>query len=116
MMTLRTCNSLTFSNSYSNVIARLDRAIKYSRGDSCLTRRHGVLDAPLSRGMTTENMIAHSRGAMHPGCAWSFCPERAQGMPGARCAAASRAIKNKAHEHSHHGHTGNRPAFPAQWF
>src|SRR5258706_5912694 len=22
----------------------------------------------------------------------------------------------KAHEHSHHGHTGNHPAFPAQWF
>jgi hypothetical protein len=21
-----------------------------------------------------------------------------------------------AHERSHHGHTGNRPAFPAQWF
>jgi hypothetical protein len=22
----------------------------------------------------------------------------------------------KAHERSHHGHTGNHPAFPAQWF
>jgi hypothetical protein len=22
----------------------------------------------------------------------------------------------KAYEHSHHGHTGNHPAFPAQWF
>src|SRR5712672_1774913 len=22
----------------------------------------------------------------------------------------------KAHEHSRHGHTGNHPAFPAQWF
>src|SRR4029077_6593071 len=22
----------------------------------------------------------------------------------------------QAHEHSHHGHTGNHPAFPAQWF
>src|SRR6266581_2500880 len=30
--------------------------------------------------------------------------------------AASRAEKNKAHERSHHGHTGNHPAFPAQWF
>ena len=29
--------------------------------------------------------------------------------------AASRATK-KAHERSHHGHTGNHPAFPAQWF
>ena len=33
--------------------------------------------------------------------------QRAQGMPGAPIApAASRAIKNKAHERSHHGHTG----------
>src|SRR6184192_4610284 len=30
--------------------------------------------------------------------------------------AVSRAIKNKAHERSHHGHTRNHPAFPAQWF
>src|SRR5256886_5130458 len=30
--------------------------------------------------------------------------------------AVSRAIKNKAHERSHHGHTGNHPALPAQWF
>jgi hypothetical protein len=25
-------------------------------------------------------------------------------------------VQKKAHECSHHGHTGNRPAFPAQWF
>jgi hypothetical protein len=30
--------------------------------------------------------------------------------------AASRAERKKAHERSHHGHTGNHPAFPAQWF
>src|ERR1700720_4388396 len=30
--------------------------------------------------------------------------------------AASRAKVSKAHERSHHGHTGYRPAFPAQWF
>src|SRR5437667_10982825 len=37
-------------------------------------------------------------------------------MPGARCA-RSLACKIKiAHERSHHGHTGNPPAFPAQWF
>src|SRR5258706_9119361 len=29
---------------------------------------------------------------------------------------ASRAKLNKAHERSHHGHTGINPAFPAQWF
>src|SRR5258707_12052663 len=27
-----------------------------------------------------------------------------------------RVQMNKAHERSHHGHTGNHPAFPAQWF
>src|SRR5712691_9044753 len=26
-----------------------------------------------------------------------------------------RVRNKKAHEHSHHGHTGNHPAFPAQW-
>jgi hypothetical protein len=36
-------------------------------------------------------------------------------MPGARCARSLACRKNKAHEHSHHGHTGNHPAFPAQW-
>src|SRR5207247_3839112 len=37
-------------------------------------------------------------------------------MPGAQCA-RSLACKIKiAQEHSHHGHTGNHPALPAQWF
>src|ERR1700693_1807366 len=27
-----------------------------------------------------------------------------------------RVRNKKAHEHRHHGHTGNHPAFPAQWF
>src|SRR5712672_1531582 len=27
-----------------------------------------------------------------------------------------RVRNKKAHERSHHGHTGNHPAFPAQWF
>src|SRR5260370_25791463 len=27
-----------------------------------------------------------------------------------------RMQNKKAHERSHHGHTGNHPAFPAQWF
>src|SRR5258705_5494145 len=41
--------------------------------------------------------------------------ERAQGMPGARCT-RSLVCKKQTHERSHHGHTGNHPAFPAQWF
>jgi hypothetical protein len=37
-------------------------------------------------------------------------------MPGAQCARSLARRKEKAHERSHHGHTGNHPAFPAQWF
>src|SRR5258706_14607908 len=36
-------------------------------------------------------------------------------MPGARCA-RSLACEIKSTRVSHHGHTGNHPAFPAQWF
>src|SRR5258707_9784067 len=37
-------------------------------------------------------------------------------MPGARCTRSLACEIKKAHERSHHGHTGNHPAFPAQWF
>ena len=37
-------------------------------------------------------------------------------MPGARCTRSLVCDKKQTHEHSHHGHTGNHPAFPAQWF
>jgi len=43
-------------NILSLVVARLDRAIQYSRARmkcGAQNERHGVLDAPLSRGMTT---------------------------------------------------------------
>src|SRR6266436_10013488 len=46
----------------------------------------------------------------------AFAQLRAQGMPGAQCARSLACKIDKAHEHSHHGHTGNHPAFPAQWF
>src|SRR5258708_21361423 len=41
--------------------------------------------------------------------------QRAQGMPGAQCA-RSLVCKKTSTRASHHGHTGNHPAFPAQWF
>ena len=41
--------------------------------------------------------------------------QRAQGMPGGRCA-RSLVCKKTNTRVSHHGHTGNHPAFPAQWF
>jgi len=37
-------------------------------------------------------------------------------MPGARCARSLACKIKQAYERSHHGHTGNHPAFPAQWF
>src|SRR5256885_3129475 len=37
-------------------------------------------------------------------------------MPSARCARSLACEIKQAHERSHHGHTGNHPAFPAQWF
>ena len=40
---------------------------------------------------------------------------RAQGMPGAQCTRSLVCDKKQTHERSHHGHTGNHPAFPAQW-
>jgi hypothetical protein len=58
-----------------------------------------------------------SRGAMRPSLAnRSPRKKRAQGMPGAQCTRSLACEINKAHERSHHGHTGNHPAFPAQWF
>ncbi len=37
-------------------------------------------------------------------------------MPGARCARSLVCKVMEAHKHSHHGHAGNQPTFPAQWF
>ena len=50
----------------------------------------------------------HSRGAKRPGCAGILRLEnqRAQGIPGARCARSLVGRKKQPHQHSHHGHTG----------
>jgi len=60
---------------------------------------------------------SRSRRASTRGLPWTSAlrTQRAQGMPGARCA-RSRAWCVESTRVSHHGHTGNRPAFPAQWF
>src|SRR5258706_2767899 len=39
-----------------------------------------------------------------------------KGIDSSRPVTEASCVKNKAHERSHHGHTGNHPAFPAQWF
>jgi hypothetical protein len=50
------------------------------------------------------------------GLLWKSRPlmQRAQGMPGARCARSR--VCEKKHTRRNHGHTGKHPAFPAQWF
>src|SRR6266404_898306 len=75
-----------------------------------------------ARGFKPSNNRKHSF-AISPRLSREFfrklaAPEiqRAQGMPGARRARSLACNVKKAYEHSHHGHTGNRPAFPAQWF
>jgi hypothetical protein len=57
------------------------------------------------------------RGAKHPSCSEVAClsdKQRAQGMPGARCAAAARVVvvSTRVSPRSHRNH----PAFPAQRF
>src|SRR6202043_2100793 len=53
-----------------------------------------------------------ARGLQEPS---ALSIQRAQGMTGARCA-RSRAWSVVNTRVSHRGHTGKRPAFPAQWF
>jgi hypothetical protein len=43
-------NGFVFQTAYTDVVARLDRAIQYSRDGCVFTRRHGVLDAPHKAG------------------------------------------------------------------
>ena len=68
----------------------------------------------------TIDMCPRSRGAMRPSCAETLSLEkqRAQGMPGARCA-RSRACSVVNTRVSHHGHTGKHPALSlhavSQW-
>jgi hypothetical protein len=48
-----------YLNKHSAVIARLARAIQYSSAPVHEPIGRGVLDHPLSRVMTTENLAAH---------------------------------------------------------
>src|SRR5258705_5863959 len=79
---------------------------------------YGLLRFARNDVAANSHVTPRSRGAMRP----SFCQrcpalrdQRAQGMPGAQCA-RSLVCKKTNTRVSHHGHTGNHPAFPAQWF
>ena len=61
---------------------------------------------------------SRSRRALRARFARNVLPsevQKAQGMPGAQCARSLVCRKTNTRV-SHHGHTGNHPAFPAQWF
>ena len=61
----------------------------------------------------SSDATPHSRGAMRPS------PSKSEGAGNAGCSMHPQPrvrSLSEAHERSHHGHTGNHPAFPAQWF
>ncbi len=105
-------------SSFRLVVARLDRAIQYSRDSSDRAEKPRRTGCPPSRGMTAEEDVhPHSRGMIYP--RFSFrCPskvKREQGMPGARCTRGLvckfvRRMRTRAYRFS-----GGNPAFPAQW-
>jgi hypothetical protein len=68
--------------------------------------------------MPPPDVHPRSRGAMCPSFAKNIRPEITEGAgnAGRSMRPQPRVQNKKAHEHSHHGHTGNHPAFPAQWF
>src|SRR5258707_15411045 len=63
-------------------------------------------------------MTPRSRGAMRPRFCKNRSPRKTEGEVNAgRVMRPEPRVRNKkAHERNHHGHTGNHPAFPAQWF
>src|SRR5712671_6146864 len=68
--------------------------------------------------MPLPDMHPRSRGGMRPRFCKNHSPRDNRGRRECRApnAPAASCIKKQTHEHSHHGHTGNHPAFPAQWF
>jgi hypothetical protein len=73
-------------------------------------------DLTFKQPSSLKHGFAFSRRNAPEVCVKPFARKtRAQGMPGAQCA-RSRACRVENTRVSHHGHTGNHPAFPAQWF
>ena len=64
------------------------------RHDSAISRRSSP-EVVQKRSPKNSEGAGNARRSMHP---------------------QPRVRMKKAHEHSHHGHTGINPAFPAQWF
>ncbi len=93
-------------------------SLRAKRSNPC--SRKGRVDCFVASLLAmTANTVSRSRCMFCPRFAFDVPPpeyQRAQGMPGARCTRSLVCDKKQTHERSHHGHTGNHPAFPAQWF
>src|SRR5258705_13753267 len=66
----------------------------------------------------SKDVNPRSRGAIRPRLAFISRPrkQRAQGMPGARCARTLVCDKKQTHERRHHGHTGTTRHSPRNGF
>ena len=106
------------------VIARSEatkQSILPLRGENGLlrfARNDGVVAALLAMTSNFKYGSAFSRRECARGFASIVRASRTEGAGNAGCPMhpQPRVQMKKAHEHSHHGHTGNHPAFPAQWF
>jgi hypothetical protein len=74
--------------------------------------------APRNDVAQISHTTPHSRGAICPEFCKNRSPRDNRGRRECRMpnAPAASCVKKQTHERSHHGHTGNHPAFPAQWF
>ena len=81
-------------------------------------KKEWIASSQVLLAMTLIDKTPRSRGVDSPEVCLNFPLSDIRGRRECRALdapAASRA-NERAHEHSHHGHTGNHPAFPAQWF
>ena len=80
--------------------------------------REQKISATLRFNFQTAASASRSRRAIRASFARNFrsLKQRAQGMPGARCARSLVCKNKKAHKHSHHGHTGNTRHSPRNGF
>ena len=83
-----------------------------SRGERAQRARSRTCSFNCQRATDTAS---HSRRAVRASFARNFLQPSSRGRRECRvldAPAASRGIKNKPHEHSHHGHTGKTPGIP----
>jgi hypothetical protein len=108
------------------VVARLDRAIQYSRGSGGWPERPRRTGSPACAGDDSEcavfalpfpNTVWPSRGMVCPRFAGTVCPSMKEGAGNAGCALHPRSrVQNCAKKRTRaYRFSGNTPASPAQW-